>query len=75
MDRTKGFDIVLYLAKILDRSSADLRATLNRHPNWCHVPCVTVKQTLEYLQKRGYSLDTIGNNIFLLLYPMLVNTN
>ncbi|XP_030563815.1 transcription termination factor 5, mitochondrial [Drosophila novamexicana] len=69
-DRTKGRDIVVYLGNILLKDEQVLRNLLSRHPNWCHVPVLHVKQCLEYLLSKRFKLNEIFNNIHLLLYPI-----
>lgn len=69
-DRTKGRDIVVYLGNVLEKDEQLLRNVLSRHPNWCHIPVLHVKQCLEYLLGKKFKLDEIFHNIHLLLYPM-----
>ncbi|XP_034112334.1 transcription termination factor 5, mitochondrial [Drosophila albomicans] len=69
-DRTKGRDIVVYLGNIMQKDEQLLRNLLSRHPNWCHIPVLQVKQCLEYLQSKKFGLDDIFQNIHLLLYPI-----
>ncbi|EDW68427.1 transcription termination factor 5, mitochondrial [Drosophila virilis] len=69
-DRTKGRDIIVYLGNILLKDEQVLRNLLSRHPNWCHVPVLHVKQCLEYLLSKRFKLNEIFNNIHLLLYPI-----
>ncbi|BFF89269.1 transcription termination factor 5 mitochondrial [Drosophila madeirensis] len=69
-DRTKGRDIVVYLGNVLSKDEHALRNLLSRHPNWCHIPLLHVKQCLEYLKSKKFSLSEIFDNIHLLLYPI-----
>ncbi|EDV48637.1 transcription termination factor 5, mitochondrial [Drosophila erecta] len=69
-DRTKGRDIVFYLGNVLGKEVQVLRNLLSRHPNWCHIPLLHVKQCLEYLLSKKFKLDEIFLNIHLLLYPI-----
>lgn len=69
-DRTKGRDIVVYLGNVLEKDEQLLRNVLSRHPNWCHIPVLHVKQCLEYLLGKKFKLDEIFHNIHLLLYPI-----
>ncbi|XP_016971178.2 transcription termination factor 5, mitochondrial isoform X1 [Drosophila rhopaloa] len=69
-DRTKGRDIVVYLGKVLSKDVQVLRNLLSRHPNWCHIPLLHVKQCLEYLRAKKFKLSEIFANIHLLLYPI-----
>ncbi|KAI8045147.1 transcription termination factor 5, mitochondrial [Drosophila gunungcola] len=69
-DRTKGRDIVVYLGNVLSKDVQVLRNLLSRHPNWCHIPLLHVKQCLEYLRSKKFKLSEIFDNIHLLLYPI-----
>jgi len=69
-DRTKGRDIVVYLGNVFSKDKLTLRNLLSRHPNWCHIPLLHVKQCLEYLRSKKFKLHEIFANIHLLLYPM-----
>ncbi|XP_017114021.1 transcription termination factor 5, mitochondrial [Drosophila elegans] len=69
-DRTKGRDIVVYLGNVLSKDVQVLRNLLSRHPNWCHIPLLHVKQCLEYLLSKKFKLTEIFDNIHLLLYPI-----
>ncbi|KAH8294964.1 hypothetical protein KR018_004839 [Drosophila ironensis] len=69
-DRTKGRDIVVYLSNVLSKDEQVLRNLLSRHPNWCHIPVLHVKQCLEYLRSKKFKLQEIFTNIHLLLYPI-----
>uniref|UniRef100_A0A1B0A628 Uncharacterized protein n=1 Tax=Glossina pallidipes TaxID=7398 RepID=A0A1B0A628_GLOPL len=69
-DRTRGRDIVVYLAHVLDKDAADLRNVMSRHPNWCHIPIVRVKQCYEFLLNNEFSKADIYDNMHLLLYPI-----
>ncbi|XP_026850232.1 transcription termination factor 5, mitochondrial [Drosophila persimilis] len=69
-DRTKGRDIVVYLGNVLSKDEQVLRNLLSRHPNWCHIPLLHVKQCLEYLKSKKFKLTEIFDNIHLLLYPI-----
>ncbi|XP_017870604.1 PREDICTED: uncharacterized protein LOC108618875 [Drosophila arizonae] len=69
-DRTKGRDIVIYLGNILEKDEQLLRNVLSRHPNWCHIPVIHIKQCLEYLLSKKFKLEDIFQNIHLLLYPI-----
>lgn len=69
-DRTKGRDIVVYLGNVFKKEEQLLRSLLSRHPNWCHIPVLHVKQCLEFLQTKKFNLADIFQNIHLLLYPI-----
>lgn len=73
-DRTKGRDIVVFLSNIFAKDEQELRLLLSRHPNWCHIPVLHVKQCLEYLLSKKFKQEDILKNIHLLLYPMWVPT-
>lgn len=70
VDRTKGKDVVQYLSKILHKDENELRNSLSRHPNWCHVSLLSVKASLDYLKYKKFEREEIYNNIHVLLYPM-----
>lgn len=71
VDRTKGVDILMLLRQRLAGAEAtEIRARLNRHPNWCHVPAVSVKQVLDWLESVGFSVECIYANVHVLLYPL-----
>ena len=70
VDRTKGKDVVLYLSKTLMKNDNDLRNSLSRHPNWCHVPLLSVKASMDFLKYKKFNSEEIYNNIHVLLYPM-----
>ncbi|XP_002072330.2 transcription termination factor 5, mitochondrial [Drosophila willistoni] len=69
-DRTKGRDIVVYLGNVLKKDEQVLRNLLSRHPNWCHIPVLHVKQCLEFLLSKKFKIEDIFRNIHLLLYPI-----
>lgn len=69
VDRTKGRDGIYYVAKVMNMSKDDVRNIFNRHPNWCHVPIMSIKNSLDYLRYKGFSDKEITENLHLLLYP------
>lgn len=69
-DRTRGRDSVVYLSNTLKQSESDIRSVLSRHPNWCHIPALQVKQCYEFLLDNKFSKNDIYNNLHLVLYPM-----
>ncbi|XP_055903287.1 transcription termination factor 5, mitochondrial [Eupeodes corollae] len=69
-DRTKGRDVVVFLSNILKQNESDIRSILTRHPNWCHVPVVQVKQCYDYLLTKHFTNQDIYSNLYLLLYPI-----
>ncbi|CAD6991676.1 transcription termination factor 5, mitochondrial [Ceratitis capitata] len=69
-DRTKGRDVVVYLANILKKEENGIRALLSRHPNWCHIPVLQVKQCFDFLLSKKFPISAISDNIHLLLYPI-----
>lgn len=70
IDRTKGRDIVHYMAKLFKKEKEEVRKMLSRHPNWCHVPSLSIKASLDYLVYKKFSYDEIAENLILLLYPV-----
>ncbi|XP_018803698.1 PREDICTED: uncharacterized protein LOC108978059 [Bactrocera latifrons] len=70
VDRTKGRDVVVYLANIMKKDENYIRALLSRHPNWCHIPVLQVKQCYDFLRSKKFPISAISNNIHLLLYPI-----
>jgi hypothetical protein len=70
IDKTKGKDVVHYLAKTFKSEETVVRSTLSRHPNWCHVPILSVKASLDFLKYKKFTNEEIYENIHLLLYPM-----
>lgn len=70
VDRTKGRDVVVYLANIMEKDESYIRALLSRHPNWCHIPVLQVKQCYDFLRSKKFPKTAICNNIHLLLYPI-----
>ncbi|XP_067646146.1 transcription termination factor 5, mitochondrial [Eurosta solidaginis] len=69
-DRTKGRDVLVFLENVLEKDQLHLRSLLSRHPNWCHIPVLQVKQCLEFLRSKNFTLACIYNNIYVLLYPI-----
>jgi hypothetical protein len=67
-DRTKGNDVIKFLSFELDASDIRIRKLLHRHPYWCHVPLITVRNTLHFLLNRGFTRHHILFNIHALLY-------
>lgn len=70
IDATKGKEIVGTIAKKLNRNTKDIRKYLSRHPNWCHVPLVSISAVYEYLQQKGFTESDIYKNIHILFYPL-----
>ncbi|PNF22607.1 hypothetical protein B7P43_G10864 [Cryptotermes secundus] len=71
-DRTRGVDMTKFLSLELDASEVKIRKLLARHPYWCHVPLVTVRDTLDFLLNRGFTKCHILFNIHALLYSRSV---
>ncbi|XP_058974170.1 transcription termination factor 5, mitochondrial-like [Musca domestica] len=69
-DKTKGRDVVVYLSNVMNKNESDLRNLLSRHPNWCHIPAIQVKQCYEFLIENKFCTQDIYNNIHMLLYPI-----
>lgn len=70
MDKTKGKDIVYYVAKACKMDVTNVRNILCRHPNWCHVPIITTKTTIDFLRYKKFTMQEMAENIVLLLYPI-----
>lgn len=69
-DKTKGRDIVVYLSNIMNKSENDIRNLLSRHPNWCHIPVLHVKQCYEFLKRKDFNNEEMYKNLHILIYPM-----
>ncbi|CRK98188.1 CLUMA_CG011553, isoform A [Clunio marinus] len=69
-DKTKGHDILFYIAKVLNKDRDVVRSQLSRHPYWLHVPLLNVKTAFEYLRYKKFKSEDISLNIVLLLYPV-----
>lgn len=67
-DRTRGDDITKFLAVELDATETRIRKLLQRHPYWCYVPLMTVRDTMDFLLNRGFTRDQILYSIHALLY-------
>lgn len=70
VDRTKGKDAVLFISKVLKMERDIVRETFSRHPNWCNVPLISIKNVLDYLKYKKFSEQDVRDNIHLLLYPV-----
>jgi hypothetical protein len=70
VDRTKGKDVVFYLAKILSLDQEYVRQMLSRNLHWCHVPVLEVKSNMDYLRYKKFTVEEIRDNLILLLYPL-----
>ncbi|XP_059619756.1 transcription termination factor 5, mitochondrial [Phlebotomus argentipes] len=70
IDATKGREIVVMLSKKLNRKVSEIRKYVCRHPNWCHIPLLSVAIVYEHLTETGYSETDIFNNIHILFYPL-----
>ena len=68
-DKTKGVDTVLYICNEFKKEVKEVRDMMWRHYNWCSVPTMRIKNTLEFLKYKGYKLEDIYESIHLLLYP------
>ena len=71
-DRTRGDDITKFLAVELDATETRIRKLLQRHPYWCYVPLMTVRDTMDFLLNRGFTRDQILYSIHALLYSRSV---
>jgi len=70
-DRTRGDDITKFLSVELDTTEVRIRKLLQRHPYWCHVPLMTVRDTLDFLLNRDFTRDQILFSIHAVLYSRL----
>lgn len=68
-DKTKGFDLVNFLAQELNESFKVIRHKLSVNPHWCHVPLTTVQNTLKFLVQYQFPREEISRMPILLLYP------
>ncbi|GLV41616.1 mitochondrial transcription termination factor 5 [Carabus blaptoides fortunei] len=68
-DRTKGFDLVNFLAQELHDTYKVIRHKLSDNPHWCHVPLTTVQSTLKFLLQHQFARREISRLPILLLYP------
>lgn len=59
-----------FLAKCFGKSTKEIRDSIQRHPHWLHIPLITIKSSLNYLQSLNYKNDEIFNSIHLVLYPV-----
>lgn len=69
-DKTRGHDTALCVASALNKDQHTVKQTFSRHPNWCHVPFVKVKESIEYLRSKNFTDAEISDNLYLLLYPV-----
>ncbi|CAD7093101.1 unnamed protein product [Hermetia illucens] len=69
-DKGKGCDTINYLANVLKRTPLEVRDMISRHPNWCHVPTMTVTQSYEFLVSKLFNSEDIFPNLQILLYPI-----
>ena len=69
-DKTRGQDTVLYVAETLHKDQHWVKNTFGRHPNWCHVPVLAVKESIDYLRGKNFTDKEITDNLHLLLYPV-----
>lgn len=58
------------MAKTFKKKQDEVRRILSRHPNWCHVPVLSLKASLDYLHYRDFSQKDLAENLILLLYPV-----
>ncbi|XP_055539593.1 transcription termination factor 5, mitochondrial [Wyeomyia smithii] len=68
-DRTMGQDTWHYLNRIFKQEGKKALSQIKLHPNWYHVPVVQLSNTYEYLTEKGFVLDSIFENVQILLYP------
>uniref|UniRef100_A0A1B0CTU3 Uncharacterized protein n=1 Tax=Lutzomyia longipalpis TaxID=7200 RepID=A0A1B0CTU3_LUTLO len=70
VDATKGKEMIIMLSQKLKRSVKEVREYLSRHPNWCHVPLVSMSAVFDHLTNAGYTESDIFANIHILFYPL-----
>lgn len=70
-DKTRGCDIVHYVSTALRCTRKEVQSKLLKHPYWCHVPLLHMKETLQFLCDSGFSRKQILSSVQLLLYPKL----
>lgn len=70
-DKTRGSDITNFLQVNLKvKNRDDVRFKISRHPNWCHVPIITIKGSFDFLKSKKFSLESMFENVHILLYPV-----
>lgn len=70
MDRTKGLDVLEFLAHIFKRSVLEMREKIRLHPHWLQAPLIEIKNTYDYLRYNGFTNDEIFESLIILLYPV-----
>lgn len=70
IDKTKGRDAVHYVSKVVNKDNEFVRSALSRQPNWCHVPLLTIKASIDFLRYKKFTMEEISENLVLLLYPV-----
>lgn len=69
-DTSKGVDVVFFLSNVFKKRCEDIKNSLRRHPQWCHVTVHSVKAVLVYLRYKKFTDEEIFENIYILLYPV-----
>lgn len=70
-DKTRGSDITNLLhVKLNVKNRDDVRHKISRHPNWCHVPIITIKDSFDFLESQKFTVESMFENIHILLYPV-----
>jgi len=62
----------MFLSHEFEMDGVKIRKLLHRHPYWCHVPLITVRDTLNFLLKRGFMRHHILSSIHAVLYSRSV---
>lgn len=70
VDKTKGKDTVMFLAKTFKLNCEEIRNIICRHPYSYHIPVVSIKETIDYLRYKQFTDHEIAENIYLVLYPI-----
>lgn len=69
VDKSKGCDLVTYLAQFFTTKENDVRKVLLKNPHWCHVPSLKAKQCIEFLVYKNFTHQEIFENLLICLYP------
>uniref|UniRef100_A0A336MF22 CSON000445 protein n=1 Tax=Culicoides sonorensis TaxID=179676 RepID=A0A336MF22_CULSO len=68
-DKTKGNDIVAFIAHNFKKTEDEIREIVNRHPNWTCVPIQVMKSNFNFLTSEGFTTEDIFHHVFLIAYP------
>lgn len=70
LDKSKGNDAITFLAKTFKKTLTEVKNILSRHHYFYHIPVVNIKATIDYLRDKKFNDKEIGENMYLLLYPV-----